>query len=97
MTQRITEDEVRHVARLARLELSDDDVHRFTRQLAEVLDYVGQIESLDVEGVEPMAHPLDMPNVLREDEPADPMPRGDAMRNAPASDGTFFEVPKVLG
>lgn len=96
MAQRITEDEVRHAARLARLELSEDDVNRFTRQLADVLDYMAQIESLDVDNVEPMAHPLEMPNVLRDDAPAQPLPREDALRNAPASDGTFFQVPKVL-
>jgi aspartyl-tRNA(Asn)/glutamyl-tRNA(Gln) amidotransferase subunit C len=96
MAQRITEDEVRHAARLARLELSDDDVNRFTRQLADVLDYMAQIKSLDVENVEPMAHPLDMPNVLRDDHPAAPLSREAALKNAPASDGTFFQVPKVL-
>ena len=85
MAQRITEDEVRHAARLARLELSDEDVNRFTRQLAEVLEYMTQIESLDVDGVEPMAHPLDMPNVLRDDEPSEPLSREEALRNAPAS------------
>jgi aspartyl-tRNA(Asn)/glutamyl-tRNA(Gln) amidotransferase subunit C len=67
MAQPITQDDVRHVAKLARLELSEADVHAFTEQLGEVLDYVGQIAELDVEGVEPMAHPLEMPNVLRED------------------------------
>lgn len=96
MAQRITEDEVRHVAKLARLELGEQDVERFTRQLGGVLDYVAQIGELDVEGVEPMAHPLEMPNVLREDEPAEPMPREAALRNAPERDEAFFKVPKVL-
>ena len=96
MAQRITEDDVRHVAKLARLELSHDEVHTFTGQLAEVLDYVAQIAELDVEDVEPMAHPLEMPNVLREDEPATPMDREAALANAPDRDERFFKVPKVL-
>lgn len=95
-TPRITEAEVRHVAKLARLALDDADAKRLTEQLGSVLDYVAQLQDLDVEGVEPMNHPLDMPNVLRDDRVAPPMARDTALANAPERDGAFFKVPKVL-
>lgn len=97
MTQKLTEDEVRHVAKLSRLELSDDEVHHFTQQLAAVLEHVSKLDELDVEAVEPMAHAMDVSNVLRPDEPATPLPPDVALANAPDRDDSFFKVPKVLG
>jgi aspartyl-tRNA(Asn)/glutamyl-tRNA(Gln) amidotransferase subunit C len=93
----ITEQQVRHVARLSRLKLTDEEVADFTRQLSRVLDYVAKLQELDVEGVEPMAHPTDLTDRLREDVPSEPMPLEDAMALAPDKDPPYFKVPKVLG
>ena len=68
MTQRITRDEVVHVARLARLSLSDAEIDEFTGQLGDILEHAADIEALDVGDVEPTSHPLPMVNVLRPDE-----------------------------
>lgn len=95
--QPITEADVRHVAKLARLSLKDDEVVRMTDQLGSILSYIQKLSELDVENVEPMAHPLDLTNALREDVETDGMDTELALRNAPASDPPYFEVPKVLG
>lgn len=95
--QPISEDDVRHVAKLARLTLTDEQVHHFTDQLGSILGYIAQLGELDVEGVEPLAHPLDLVNVLREDI-AQPGDDRDAMlQNAPDRQDAYFKVPKVLG
>lgn len=96
MSTPITPEQVRHVAKLARLHLSEDQVERFTDQLGSILDYVDQLSQVDVTDVEPMAHPLEMPNVLREDEPTQPIDREQALANAPERDEAFFKVPKIL-
>ncbi|GAB4196046.1 MAG: Asp-tRNA(Asn)/Glu-tRNA(Gln) amidotransferase subunit GatC [Phycisphaeraceae bacterium] len=96
-TKTITEADVRHVAKLSRLTLTDDEVHHFTEQLAAVLDYIGKLNELDVTDIEPMAHPLDLVNVLRPDEETPGMPTDQALANAPAKTPPFFKVPKVLG
>ena len=96
-TKTITEDDVRHVAKLGRLHVSEEDVHHFTEQLAAVLAYIGKLNELDVDGVEPMAHPLELVNVLRADVEEPGMPTDSALANAPAKSPPFFKVPKVLG
>jgi aspartyl-tRNA(Asn)/glutamyl-tRNA(Gln) amidotransferase subunit C len=93
----ITEKDVRHVAKLSRLKLSDEQVHYFTAQLSNVLGYIDKLAELNVEGVEPMAHPTDMTNSFRDDTPGTPLPVDMALANAPDSDPPFFKVPKVLG
>ena len=93
----ITEADVRHVAKLARLAVSDAEVERLTRQLGSILTYVGQIGEVDVEGVEPMATAVPMKNVLRDDAVGPALPVEAVLRNAPDSDKPFFKVPKVLG
>ncbi len=95
--QTITEADVRHVAKLSRLHVSEDDVHHFTEQLAAVLDYIGKLNELDVDGVESMAHPLELVNVLRADQERPGMSTDSALANAPAKTPPFFKVPKVLG
>ncbi len=97
MPPKLTEQEVRHVARLSRLELSDQEVEHFAEQLSAVLDYVSKLNELDVEGVEPMAHAMDVTNVLRPDEPVPGMSLKQALANAPDKMPPFFKVPKVLG
>ena len=91
----ISRDEVLHVARLARLALTDDEVERFRGQLSAILEAVGKVSELDLEGVEPTAHPLDLVNVLAEDEPRPSLPREDALANAPDPEDGFFGVPAV--
>jgi len=93
----VTPDLVRKVAKLARLAIDEAHVARYTGQLESILGYVDQVKRADVTGVEPMAHAAPLHNVLRDDEPATPLPREDALRNAPETDGPFFKVPKVIG
>ena len=97
MTERITEAEVRHVARLARLSLSDEEVHLFTGQLAAVLEHAEDVEALDTAGVPPTAHPLHLTNVLRDDEPRPSLDRGEVLRSAPRAEEGRFRVPPIVG
>jgi aspartyl-tRNA(Asn)/glutamyl-tRNA(Gln) amidotransferase subunit C len=90
---RITRDEVLHVARLARLELTDDEVARFQEQLSAILDAVSKVSELDLADVPPTAHPLEIANAWAEDEPRPCLPLDDVFRNAPDRDGDFFRVP----
>ena len=89
-------DQVRKVARLARLELPEADLARMQQQLSAILDYVAQLGELDTDGVEPLAHPLPVQNVFRPDELRPSLPVDEALRNAPARSGDFFAVPAVL-
>jgi aspartyl-tRNA(Asn)/glutamyl-tRNA(Gln) amidotransferase subunit C len=89
----ITRDEVLHVARLARLELTDDEVERFREQLNAILEAVGKVSELDLADVEPTAHPLDLVNTWREDEPRPSLSVDEALSNAPDREGDFFRVP----
>jgi len=89
-------EQVRKVARLARLELSDADLAIMAQQLSAILDYVDQLKALDTEVVEPMAHPLPLQNVFRPDEPGQSLAVDEALRNAPSRVGDFFGVPAVL-
>ena len=89
-------EQVRKVARLARLDLSDGDLAIMARQLTDILGYVDQLRELDTTGVEPMAHPLPLQNVFREDEPRPSLTVDAALRNAPTRSGDFFAVPAVL-
>lgn len=93
----LTNQQVRHVAKLARLTVSDDEAKRFAEQLSDVLDYVSKLNELDVTDVEPMAHAHDITNALREDEPVPGLPVEAALANAPDAEPPFFKVPKVLG
>jgi len=89
----ISRDEVLHVARLARLELSEEEVARFQEQLAEILDAVGKVRELDLADVPPTSHPLAVVNVMAEDEPHTSLSVEDALANAPDSDDNMFRVP----
>jgi aspartyl-tRNA(Asn)/glutamyl-tRNA(Gln) amidotransferase subunit C len=92
-----TDDQLRHVAKLARLHVPDDQLHRLAGQLASILAYVDRIGEVDVAAVEPMAHPLPVQNVLREDVARPGLPLDEVLKNAPDVDGPFFRVPKVIG
>lgn len=97
MVERITADQVAHVARLARLELSDDELRLFTGQLAAVLDHAEDVAALDTEGVAPTAHPLPLRNVLRDDLVRPSLDRAEVLACAPEVEDDRFRVPPVLG
>ena len=97
MTQQLTDDQVRHVAKLSRLQLTDEQIHHFAGQLSAVLDYISKLNELDVSQVEPMAHAVDLTDVLRHDEPGQPLSVEAVLANSPAAHPPFFKVPKVLG
>ena len=89
----ISRDDVLHVARLARLELTEAEVERFQEQLSAILDAVSKVQELDLTDVPPTSHPLDVVNVWEADEPRPCLPLEDALRNAPERDGPYFRVP----
>ncbi|WP_020475327.1 Asp-tRNA(Asn)/Glu-tRNA(Gln) amidotransferase subunit GatC [Zavarzinella formosa] len=89
-------DNVRKVAKLARLDLSEADLATMTTQLSAILSYVDQLKELDTDNVEPMAHPLPLKNVFRPDELRPSLPVDEALKNAPARSGDFFAVPAIL-
>jgi aspartyl-tRNA(Asn)/glutamyl-tRNA(Gln) amidotransferase subunit C len=93
----ITRDDVAHVAKLARLQLTDDELGMFTEQLAKVLDHAKDVEALDVGDVPPTAHPYPLRNVLRTDEESPCLDRDAALDAAPAVEDGRFRVPPVLG
>ncbi len=95
--QKITIEQVKEVARLARLELPADRLAKLTGQLESILEYVAKIGEVDVTNVEPIAHALPLHNVLREDVVEPSLPLQKVLQNAPESDGPFFKVPKVIG
>jgi aspartyl-tRNA(Asn)/glutamyl-tRNA(Gln) amidotransferase subunit C len=92
----LTPDKVRWVAHLARLELSDAELETMTRQLSAILDYVQQLKEVPTDGVEPLAHPLPIHDVFRDDVPAPSLTVDAALANAPQRQGDFYSVPAVL-
>jgi aspartyl-tRNA(Asn)/glutamyl-tRNA(Gln) amidotransferase subunit C len=89
----ITRDEVLHVARLARLALSEEEIERLTEQLGAILDAVGKVSELDLTDVPPTSHPLDLVNVWADDEPRPCLALDDVFANAPEREGDLFRVP----
>jgi len=88
--------DVEHVARLARLELSEEELALYTRQLSEVLGYVDNLKEAEVEGVEPLAHGGARGNVFRADQVKPSIDREKALGGAADADGRFFRVPKII-
>ena len=89
----ISREEVLHVARLARLELNDEEVERFREQLSAILEAVSKVSELDLSDVPPTSHPLDVVNVWDADDPGPCLTVEEALANAPERDGDFFRVP----
>jgi aspartyl-tRNA(Asn)/glutamyl-tRNA(Gln) amidotransferase subunit C len=89
-------EQVRWVAHLARLELSDSEFTLISEQLGAIINYVNQLQEVDTTGVEPLAHPLLTHNVFRDDEPGHSLTPDQALANAPKRNGDFFSVPAVL-
>ncbi len=93
---RITREEVEHVARLARLELSPAEKERMRIQLDGILGYIEKLREVDVTGVEPTTHVIPLVNVMREDEVRPSYPVDAMLANAPEPEGDCFRVPKIL-
>ena len=89
----ISREQLLHVARLARLELREDEVERLGSQLNDILAAVGKVSELDLSDVPPTSHPLDVVNVWGADEPRESLPVEEALANAPEREGNFFKVP----
>ena len=89
----IDREQVLHVMRLARLRLTDDEIERMTGDLSTILDHIEKIGELDLDGVEPTSHVVELENVLRPDEPRPSLPRDIALAQAPDTDGVGFRVP----
>ncbi len=96
MAQHLSLDEVRHIAKLARLKLGDDELEQFRGQLSSVLDHVARLNELDVGGVEPMYQPSDLVNRLDDDVVEPSLDTGAVLSMSPATEAAFLAVPKVL-
>ncbi len=92
----LTRDDVLHIARLARIALSDDEVERFRAQLSGILDHFAALAAVDTEAVEPTAHPLPLANVMREDVIEPSLPRDAVLANAPLTEDGYIRVRAVL-
>lgn len=92
----LTRDEVLHIARLARVGLSEDDVARFQEQLSEILDHFDVLRQVDTESVPPTSHTLDLHDVGSPDDVRDSFPRKDILANAPLPEEGFFRVRAIL-
>ncbi len=87
--------DVEHVAKLARLELTQEEKEKFTTQLGAILDHINHLNEVDTTNVEPMAHAFPIKNVLREDEAKKEFSRDELLKNAPDEEDGFFRVPKI--
>jgi aspartyl-tRNA(Asn)/glutamyl-tRNA(Gln) amidotransferase subunit C len=94
---RISIDQVKHVANLARLAITEDEAEKFTKQLDAIITFAEQLNELDTENVEPTSHVLDIKNVLREDIPQKGLPQEEVLKNAPEEKDGQFKVPSILG
>jgi aspartyl-tRNA(Asn)/glutamyl-tRNA(Gln) amidotransferase subunit C len=92
----LTREDARWVAHLARLDLTDEELATLTPQLSAILDYMQQLQQINTDGVEPLAHPLPVQNVFRADEPEPSLTVDDALANAPRRVGDFYGVPAVF-
>ena len=92
----ISRGDVEHVARLARLHLTDEEIERLRTQLDAILAYIDKLTALDVDGVEPTSHAVPLVNVMRDDTLAPGLSHADALANAPDRAGAFFRVPRII-
>ena len=96
MDAKITRQEVRHVALLARLELSEAEEERMTGQMNSILEYMDKLNELETRDVEPTTHAIQLQNVFRPDSVQSSLDRKDSLANAPGTDGVNFVVPRVI-
>ncbi|MUK88423.1 Asp-tRNA(Asn)/Glu-tRNA(Gln) amidotransferase subunit GatC [Ornithinibacillus sp. L9] len=92
----ISKEQVKHVANLARLEVSEQEAEMFTEQLSSIITFAEQLNELDTDGVEPTTHVLDLKNVMRKDEPKKWITKEEAMKNAPDQQDGQYRVPSIL-
>lgn len=92
----LTPKDVKHIADLAHLHLSEEETERFTHELTAILEYVEKLNELDTTDVEPLRHTIELSNVFREDRVTPSLPVEEALRNAPSRSGNYFKVPKVV-
>ena len=97
VTSSLSRDDVVHVARLARLDLSEEEVELFTAQLRTVLDHAADVATLDLSHLEPSSHPIALENVLRSDEPRPSLDREEVLAAAPVVEDNRFRVPRIGG
>lgn len=93
---KISTDEVKYVAKLARLNLSDNEVKAMTSQLDSILNYVDKLNELDTENVKPTTHAIEVQNAFREDAVRESLGQEASLRNAPQQNGETFVVPKII-
>jgi len=89
-------EDVRHIARLTRVGLTDEEVEKMRVQLTDILAHFQSLAEVETEGVEPTGHSTDMHTVMRDDVAGPSLPRNDVLANAPGEDGEFFMVPRIL-
>lgn len=94
---KVTIKDVEYIAKLARLEYSDEEKKTFTEQFNTILAYIDKLNELNTDDVEPLSHVIELSNVVREDEVKPSFPVDEVLKNAPAKTDTFFKVPKVIG
>ena len=92
----ITSDEIKKLAALSKLSISDDEIDTYSQQLSNILDYVSQLENVDTQNVEPLLNVLDQVNDSKPDEPQPSITQKLALKNAPKTSGAFFQVPEVI-
>ncbi|KAB2837189.1 MAG: Asp-tRNA(Asn)/Glu-tRNA(Gln) amidotransferase subunit GatC [Melioribacteraceae bacterium] len=92
----VTKKDVEHIAKLARLKVTEEEVEHYTGQLNQILTYVEKLNELDTENIEPLSHPVENTNVFREDELKQSIKTEEALKNAPDKDDEHFKVPKVI-
>jgi aspartyl-tRNA(Asn)/glutamyl-tRNA(Gln) amidotransferase subunit C len=93
---RATREDVAHVAMLAHLDLSEDEIARLQRELNRILEHFAELQALDTDDVEPMSHAVPMVNVFREDEVKESLPLDAILQNAPDRADEFFRVPRIV-
>jgi aspartyl-tRNA(Asn)/glutamyl-tRNA(Gln) amidotransferase subunit C len=94
---KITKDEIRHVANLARLNMDEGNLDRFADQIGKILDYVDTLDQVDTQGIEPTSHAISLTNAFREDVLTGHIDRDAALTNAPEKEDGYFIVPKIVG
>ena len=92
----ISKEEVKHIAKLAKLSLSDEEVEKYGAELGQIAEFVAELNEVDISGVEPTAHVVDKNNVFRKDEMKQSFPREQILKNAPSKEAGCISVPKVV-
>ncbi len=97
MSPRISPEQVRHVANLARLSITDSEASQLAEELGVILEHAEDVAALDLSDIEPTAHPIHLTNVLRDDAPRPSLDRDEVLAAAPATEDRRFRVPRIMG